>query len=90
MENMERGVDPTEALIAMQQLASSEVSRFYLEISMRDAYIKQLQQENRSLQELLEKQSIYEEQKQDIGSVDNSPVNYDHQDPVDFSPKKRG
>lgn len=80
MENMERGVDPTEALMALQKFASAEVSRFYIEIAMRDAYIKQLQEEIQTLQDLLERESVYRAEKQKIGSTDNSPVDLSHLD----------
>lgn len=44
MNPMERGIDPTEAFLSLQQVVSGEVSRLLLEIAMRDAYIKQLEE----------------------------------------------
>lgn len=44
MNELDRGIDPTQALLSLQQYAANEVSRFYMEIAMRDAYIKQLEE----------------------------------------------
>lgn len=50
---MERGIDPTQAFVALQKFASSEVARFYTEIAMRDAYITQLEDRVREMEEKL-------------------------------------
>lgn len=40
--SLDRGIDPAQAFAALQQFAANEVSRFYAEISLRDACIQQL------------------------------------------------
>lgn len=50
MSILERGIDPTNALLAMQQNAAAEISRYILELSMRDAYIAQLEERVQELE----------------------------------------
>jgi hypothetical protein len=52
MNDMNRGIDPAQAFVALQQYAANEAARFYTEIAMRDAYIKQLEE---AIQELEKK-----------------------------------
>lgn len=48
-----RGVDPAQALLAMQKYTSNEISRLFMEIAMRDAYIQRLESIIKDLEEKL-------------------------------------
>lgn len=54
MNGENRGVDPGDAFVALQQFASGEVTRFYTEIAIRDAYIKKLEEKIQELEENLD------------------------------------
>lgn len=54
MNNLDRAIDPAQAFQALQQYIANEASRFYAEIAMRDAYIKQLEEQVQELEKKLD------------------------------------
>lgn len=53
MNDLDRGIDPGEAFVALQQHVSNEISRYCTEVAVRDAYIKKLEAKIQELEEKL-------------------------------------
>lgn len=53
MSEFNQGVNPAQAFAALQQYAATEAARYYAEIALRDAYIQQLQEQIKELEEKL-------------------------------------
>lgn len=51
MNDFNRSIDPAQAFLALQQFSSNEITRYYSEIAMRDAYIKKLEDTIKELEE---------------------------------------